>query len=132
MMDKADSLSYELAALRGKLAVANAVNTILYSGNFGGKSDLKEISLAHAISILQELKGRIAWVKGLPCQSVSKISGSSQEWDESAEKYINKPFITFCNLPEAKRAALVDALQEEFDLLNGAVESINQMVKITI
>ena len=49
-----------------------------------------------------------------------------------AEKYIFKTVTTICSLPEAKRAELVDNLQEEFDTLNGAVELINQTVTLSV
>ena len=124
MLGKADSLSCELAALQGKLASVNASNTVEYKGVL--------ITLSHAVRVLQELKGRIAWLKGLPVQQAEKIISTERVWDDVTDKYINQTTTTLCHLPEANRAELVDALQEEFDYLNGAIESINQVVKLTI
>jgi hypothetical protein len=124
MLKKADALSYELAHIQGKLAVANATNTVEYMGSV--------ISLSHAIRILQELKGRISWVKALPCLATEKVSTSDRDWDELTDKYITKASTLICSLPEAKRAELADSLQEEFDTLNGAVELINQTVTLSV
>lgn len=124
MLKKADSLSYELAKLHGKMAVANASNQVEYEpGEF--------ITLSHAIRILEETKGRIAWVKALPCQMIESVSTIDQVWDDGQSKYLNKSTTTICSLPEAKRAELLDKLQDEYDALNGAVELVNQVVKIT-
>jgi len=124
MLEKADSASYELASLHGKLAIVNATNTVQYKGN--------SISLSHAIRILQELKGRIAWVKALTVAATENYKVAETTWSETAEKYVNGSAEMVCHLPEAKRVALVDSLQDEFDSLNGAVEMINQTVKITV
>jgi hypothetical protein len=124
MLIKADAASSDLAALQGKLAAANAANTVEYKES--------PITLSHAVRVLQELKGRIAWAKGLPCQSTETVVNQDRVWDDAVDKYVSKTSTTICSLPEAKRAELVDALQDEFDLLNGAVESTNQVVKLTI
>jgi hypothetical protein len=124
MLTKADVASFELAALQGKLAAANAENTVEYKGN--------QISLSHAVRVLQELKGRIAWVRALPCQTTENAVNQERSWDENTDKYILKTSTTVCALPEAKRAELADSLQEEFDSLNGSVELANQVVKLTI
>jgi hypothetical protein len=124
MLTKADTASNDLAALQGKLAAANAANTVEYKGN--------QISLSHAVRVLQELKGRIAWVRGLPCQITETSVNQERSWDDTTDKYVLKTSTTICALPEAKRAELADALQEEFDSLNGSVELTNQMVKLTI
>jgi len=124
MMANADAASSELAALQGKLAAVNASSLVEYKGD--------KITLSHAVRVLQELKGRIAWVKALPCQTTESVVSSDRVWDEGNEKYISKTVTTLCNLPEAKRSDLADALQEEFDSLNGAVESANQKVTLTI
>lgn len=124
MLAKADALSSELAALQGKLASVNASSSVEYKGS--------SITLSHAVRVLQELKGRIAWLKGLPALQTESTVTTEREWDDVNDKYVNKTSTMICNLPEAKRAEMVDALQEEFDSLNGAVELANQVVKLTI
>jgi len=124
MLSKTFTIGNELAALQGKLAVINATNTVEYKGY--------QITLAHAVRILQEIKGRIAWLKALPVLPIEENTSSEKNWDDVLEKYTTQNVTTICNLPEAKKADLVDVLQEEFDLLNGAVESANQTVKLTI
>jgi hypothetical protein len=123
MLDSADTLSDELAALQGRIAVANATNSVIFEGN--------QISLSHAVRVLQELKGRIAWVKGLTVLQVESVEQSDVDWDDVAAKSVRKSWRMICRLPEAARAALVDQLQEKFDRLNGAVESINQVTFLT-
>jgi hypothetical protein len=124
MFNKANSLSDELAALQGKLASANANNTVDYKGN--------KITLGHAVRILEELKGRISWIKGLNSLDMCETKSSEKVWDETSDKYVLKETITVCALPEADKADRCERLQEEFDLLNGAVESANHIVKIVL
>jgi hypothetical protein len=124
MLTKTEALSSELAALQGKLASVNASNVVEYKGS--------PITLSHAVRVLQELKGRIAWLKGLPVLQTESTVTTERTWDDVNDKYINQTSIMICCLPEAKRAELVDALQDEFDSLNGAVELANQVVKLTI
>jgi hypothetical protein len=124
MLAKADALSSELAALQGKLASVNAASSVEYKGS--------SITLSHAVRVLQELKGRIAWLKGLPVLQTESTVTTERTWDDVNDKYVNQTSTMICSLPEAKRAEMVDALQEEFDSLNGAVELANQVVKLTI
>lgn len=124
MLAKADSLSSELAALQGKLASVNALNVVEYKG--------KPITLSHAVRALQELKGRIAWLKSLPSKQTERTVSTDKLWDDVSDKYVTQTVTTLCHLPESKRSEMTDALQEEFDFLNGAVESANQVVKLTI
>ena len=124
MFDKVNSITDELATLKGKMAIANATNTIDYNGN--------KITLAYAIRILEEIKGKIAWLKGLPCQQLPETTSTDRVWDEDSDKSVPKTVVTICHLPEASRAELVDNLQEEFDNLNNIVESVNHVVKFVI
>lgn len=120
----ADDLTDELAALQGKLAEANATNTVDYKGT--------QISLAHAVRVLQELKGKTAWFKELSCLAADRVESEERSWDEMTDKYISKTVATICGMTQAQRAARVDSLQEEFSSLNGAVESANHTVKLTV
>ncbi len=124
MLEKSEKLSDELANLQGKLAVANAINTINYKE--------ETLTLAHAVKILQELKGRIAWLKSLPCLANESVTTTDSQWDDDSSKYIKQQITTLCCLPEADRAELVDNLQEEFDSLNGAIEAMNQTTKLSV
>jgi hypothetical protein len=124
MVGKSEKLSDELANLQGKLAVANATNTINYKK--------ETLTLAHAVKILQELKGRIAWMKTLPCLSNESVTTTDSQWDDDNFKYVKQQVTTLCCLPEADRAEIVDNLQEEFDSLNGAVEALNQTAKLSV
>ena len=124
MLEKSEKLSDELADLQGKLAVANAITTFEY------KED--RITLAHAVKILQELKGQIAWLKSLPCLANESVTTTDSQWDDDNSKYVKQQITTLCSLPEADRAEMVDNLQDEFDSLNGAVEALNQTTKLSV
>lgn len=124
MMAKEAAISNELAKIQGKLAVANATNTIEY------KND--NISLSHAIRLLQELKGRIAWINGLGSLANEQTYSTEAIWDDQKSDYLRKQVVTICNLPEADRAKLVDSLQDEFNLLNGLVDSANKTITISL
>jgi len=90
------------------------------------------ITLAHAVKILQELKGQIAWLKSLPCLANESVTTTDSQWDDDNSKYVKQQITTLCSLPEADRAEMVDNLQDEFDSLNGAVEALNQTTKLSV
>lgn len=117
-LERADSLSDELAYLEGKLALANAREVLDFQG--------KPMPLCHAVRLLQELRGRIAWVKGLAVQATAEYSVTEPEWDEEHERTVRRRIDWKCHLPEAERAALADRLQDRFDELNALVERRNQ------
>jgi hypothetical protein len=118
MFDLSSSLISQLSKLQGKLSEANSFNTVQY------KNDT--ISLSHAIKILQEIKGQIAWVKSLPSLQTYVVKTVEREWNSKEEEYVNIPVEMICHLPEANKADVVDELQEQFDMLNSAVETVNQ------
>lgn len=117
-MERADSLSDELAELEGRLALANAREFV----DFRGRS----MSLCHAVRALQELRGRIAWVKTLAVQATSEYSVTDSEWSDEHERTVRRRVDWKCHLPEAERARLADDLQDRFDELNALVERRNQ------
>lgn len=76
------------------------------------------------VKLLQELRARLSWHRGLTVKAREKTSESSYDYDDDGKRVkVTVPWT--CHLPEAKKADLVDALQQEFDELNGAVERIN-------
>jgi hypothetical protein len=118
------TLSYQLAKVKGALAVANSTTTIKYKD--------ESITLSHAINMLQEVKGYIAWLKELPCLPSKETNSSDRTWDDANDKYITNQVITCCVLPERIRAEKVDSLQASFDELNWLIESKNQVTKFVI
>jgi len=114
----------ELLRLQTALAVSNATNHIEWEG--------KQVLLAWAVRYLEELKGLKAWVDCLP------VSSSEEKTEENyVTRYsggvaasFNEPRTMLCALPEAKRFAMSQKLQEEFNSLNDLVETSNHRVFI--
>lgn len=121
-LEEADSVRAELLGLKARIAVTNATNSV----DFDGKS----VTLAFAVLKLQELKSQIAWYRGLVVHAQESTSVKEPEMDHVSGRYIYLPVEMRCDLPEAKRAATVDRLQDEFDRLNDAVERKNHAVAI--
>lgn len=119
--------SFDLSRVKAAIAETNAVTKITFKSLlFPVSSGERTISLTEAVAYLQEIKGLIAWIKTLPTQAAERITSTSRVFDFEADKYINKEVVTLCHLPEASRANTIEALQDEFDLVNGLVESKNQ------
>lgn len=104
-----------LVELESRIAIANATTTI----SLGGDST----PLVYAVRILQELKGTIAWYKGLPCRA--QETTHEDDWDYDGDKRTKTRTAWTCSLPEAERAAKVESLQAEFDAVNDLVERAN-------
>ena len=115
---------FDLATLKARIAETNANIAISFKSNLTARD--KTISLAEAITYLQEIKGMIAWIKSLPTQAAERISRSEKVFDYELDKYVSKTVETVCRLPEAARASTLETFQDEFDLVNGLVESKNQ------
>ena len=119
-MARANKAGSELAELQGLLAVANATNTVTHDGH--------EVTLAHAVRLLQELKGRLAWLRGMSVKPAAVTGEQSLIYAAGGHQTIIQEVA--CDLPEATKADLVDKIQDQFDALNGAVEALNQTVRI--
>jgi hypothetical protein len=113
----------EVVALESRVAVANATGTIV-EGN-------KELSLALAIRTLQELKGRIAFLKGLNLRNET-VQTRTNDWDDVEMKHINRVSETTfkSDLSEKDRDQQVKALQDRFEVLNNAVEDANHATTV--
>lgn len=120
-LDRATKASDELAKIQGQLAAANAATVV----NYGGEN----ITLSHAVRLLQELRSRIAWVKALSVKGQTHVTELVQVMvPGQGYGHVQRPMQ--CHLPEASRAAMVERLQDQFDALNAAVEEKNQKVTI--
>lgn len=116
-LEEAKKVSNELVKLEAALRVTNALTTVGWWG--------QQITLAEATCRLQEIKGNIAWLKGLHVRAQETTSTSEKEYDSDSGKYVKATVITKCDLPEAARAKMVADAQEEFDTLNDVVENAN-------
>lgn len=112
-----------MVALEARVAVANATAIV----NDGDKS----ISMALAIRTLQELKGRIAFLKGLHLRNET-VKDRQTEWDDVEMKHINRFTETVfkSDLSEQDRDSQVRGLQDRFETLNNAVEDANHTVLV--
>lgn len=117
------SLQDEMVALEARVAVANAIYTVVM--------DSQEVKLARVIRQLQELKGRIAFLKGLNLRNET-VKDRQTEWDDNEMKHINRVSeITFrSDLSEASRDAQVRSFQDQFEALNNLVEDANHTVLV--
>lgn len=116
-------LQDEVAALEARVAVANATGTV--------KDGDKTVSVALAIRTLQELKGRIAFLKGLNLRSET-VQNRTNDWDDVEMKHISRVTTTTfaSDLSEKDRDSQVKALQDRFEVLNNAVEDANHTLSV--
>lgn len=123
-VEKMFALQDEVIALEARVAVANANGKV----NVLGEGD---ISLAQAVRTLQELKGRIAFLKGLHLRSET-VKDRSQEWDDTEMKHITRVTETVfvSDLSEKDRDMQVKHFQDRFETLNNAVEDANHTVLV--
>jgi len=112
---KLEGVSSELSSIEGRIIATNASTFVEHSGT--------KITLAHAVRILADLKGQIAWLNTLSVRSRDTTSESDIEYRAGVHQTVITEWT--CHLPEALRAEKVDALQAEFDALNDVVERIN-------
>lgn len=111
-------LQAELIGLEASVAVANAQGTVKFEG--------KDVVLALAIRSLQEMKGRIAFLKGLHLRNET-VQTRTNDWDDTEMKHISRlTETTFkSDLSEQDRDKKVKELQNLFEELNNAVENAN-------
>ena len=113
---QADGVRAELVGLESALRVTNANTKITFKG--------QEVTLSEATIILQETKGRVAWLNSLAVKAQAKTTSSHVTYDEMGER-VKVQMTTICMLPEAERARMVRDEQNSFDELNDLVENVN-------
>lgn len=113
----------EVVALEARVAVANATAVV--------KDGTEEILMARAVRTLQELKGRIAFLKGLTLRNET-VKDRTNDWDDTEMKHIARVTETTfqSDLSEKDRDAQVKALQDRFEVLNNTVEDANHTVTV--
>jgi len=117
------SAQTELVDLQSRVAVANAKATVA-DGN-------DTITHAEAIRRLQEIKGEIAFLKGLNLRN-EVVKDRQQEWDDTEMKHLVRVVETtwVSDLSEKERDTQVTALQDRFETLNNTVEDRNHKVAV--
>lgn len=117
------ALQDEMVLLEARVAMANAVATVQDGGEV--------VPMARAVRTLQELKGRIAFLKGLHLRSET-VKDRQTEWDDAEMKNITRVTETVfvSDLSEKDRDQQVKALQDRFEVLNNAVEDANHTITV--
>jgi hypothetical protein len=114
-LEQANKLRADLISLVSQIRVTNALTTIEHNG--------KKLTLTEAVAKLEDLKGEIAWFKGLPVKAQDHTNET--DWSYESGQRVQVTVRWTCHFPEAKRAAEVERLQDIFDRLNDAVERAN-------
>jgi hypothetical protein len=118
-----DIAKVEMINLESAVAVANATTTIMVEGN-------RNI-LTRCIRALQELKGAIAFLKGLHLRNET-VRDRETEWDDEQMKNVSRVTETtyVSDLTEQDRDEQVRELQDQFETLNNLVEDANHSVMV--
>jgi hypothetical protein len=116
-------LQTEMVDLEARVAAANATATVLCDGG--------ELTLTKAVRLLQELKGNIAFLKGLNLRSET-VKTRTNDWDDVEMKHISRVEETtyVSDLSEQDRDKAVKKLQASFENLNNLVENANHKVMV--
>jgi len=122
-VDAMFTIQDEVVALDSRVAIANA-------GNYIQDGD-QRVSLAQAIRTLQELKGRIAFLKGLHLRNET-VKDRQTEWDDTEMKQLTRVTETtfVSDLSEKDRDQQVKVFQDRFEVLNNAVEDANHTTMV--
>lgn len=113
----------EMIDLESRVAMANATAEV--------SDGSEKIVLAKAIRRLQEIKGDIAFLKGLHLRSET-VRNREQEWSDEKATYITRfvDVVYVSDLSEKDRDQQVKALGDRFEALNNAVEDANHNVLV--
>lgn len=121
--DKMIAAQDEAIALEAKVAIANATAVV--------QDGQQVIPVATAVRTLQELKGRIAFLKGLHLRN-EVVKDRQNEWDDTEMKHISRVTETtfVSDLTEQDRDSQIKTLQDRFEVLNNSVEDANHTVTV--
>lgn len=122
-MEELERYSSELVDLEASVAVANANNTVSHNGSL--------ITLAKAIRVLQELKGKISFLKKLHLRN-EVVKDKEHDWNDDLCKNVVRTIETefVSDLSEVDRDKLVKSFQDQFDELNSLVEDVNHKTNL--
>jgi hypothetical protein len=123
-MDALNEARAQMMDLESRVAVANAKKLI--TNPLGIK-----ITLSRAIRDLQELKGQIAFLRGLNLRAET-VREKETEWNDEESKHITRvsEVVYMSDLTEQNRDAQVRDLQDAFEALNNTVEEANHTVLV--
>jgi hypothetical protein len=126
-MVELDATRRELMNLQVAVAITNART---FTNYINPVNPANSFTLTGAIAYLQELKGQITWLRTLAVRAQKSTQEETREFDDETTRYKKITVQWLCDLPEAERAKRIDALQNEFDSLNDAVERINHSTQL--
>lgn len=113
----------EMLDLESRIAVANATAQVTVG--------TESFSMAKAVRALQEMKGQIAFLKGLNLRSEVLRERESEFSDEKNTYVTRYNEVTWVSdLSEKDRDQQVKDLQSHFETLNNAVEDMNHQVVV--
>ncbi len=115
MSRKIESVRNELIVLESRLAITNATTRVEFSG--------KQVTLTHAVKLLQEYKGELAWLRGLNVRQAATTYDNEVVYVKG--EHTTQQVDVTCDLPEAMRSDRMDEVQSAFDALNDLVEKKN-------
>lgn len=123
-MSALNSAREEMLDLEVRVAQANAKKTV---ADINGD----KITLVRAIRTLQELKGQIAFLRGLNLRSET-VREREQNWDDEQLKHLTRiNEVTYVSdLSEQDRDTQIKLLQDQFEVLNNTVEEANHTVLV--
>jgi hypothetical protein len=119
-----DEARGEMLDLESRVAIANAKKMVVEPGG-------DKITLAFAIRLLQEMKGQIAFFRGLVLRT-DTVREREQDWNEEQMKHIVRvnEVVYVSDLSEQDRDACIKELQDAFETLNNVVEEANHTVLV--
>ena len=126
--EKATALTEEMIDLQARVSAANCRTTVDFEG--------KTRSLSWCTKKLAEIKGAIAWHEALQpmVRAQDKTIEKDYAWTArpgaGGAEHVLVETEWMCHLPEAKRAARVEQLQQKFAELNDLVETQNHRVTV--
>jgi len=117
------SAQNEMVDLQARVSIANAKASIM--------DGTDELSHSEAIRRLQEMKGEIAFLRGLNLRN-EVVKSREQDYDEAKNTYVMRVTETvwLSDLSELDRDKQVRQLQDHFEALNNVVEDHNHKVAV--
>jgi hypothetical protein len=112
-----EKVRLELVGLWTSVRYTNAVTMIDFHD--------QKMSLVEATVRLQEVKGRIAFLRNLQATPQKERTVLQQEIDRTTHQYVSVKHKQFCDFTEVEKVTEIKKDVDFFDDLNDAVESAN-------
>lgn len=123
-LEKLDKVRSDLIEVETRIAITNAMTKIDYP-----VGRLQGVTMTFMVRTLQELKGHMTWLRSLPVRAQENTTEDEYGYDEDGKR-IRVHSSWKCDMPEAKRAERLEAIQADFDRLNDEVEKKNNVITL--